>query len=411
MKLIPRLLTLGTIWPLLLAPVFADGTGTGGAAKTLVLDGRGMSRVRARLADPGSNLGPALAELRQEADLCLSAGPWTVVAKEVIPPSGDKHDYMSVGPYWWPDPQQPDGLPYIRRDGEVNPERMDYDNVGLSNTAHNSLTLALAWYFTQNPAYCDHASELLRTWFLRPDTRMNPNLNFGQAIPGRTEGRGIGIIDTTSLIQVVDAALILESSEAWTGEDADALREWFAAYLDWLRTSPHGQAEARTKNNHGTWYDAQVACFAIYAGFPDVARTVLNSSAKTRIASQIGPNGQQPLELARTKSWDYSVMNLKGFFTLASLAEHLDVDLWTYQPSSGGRIRVALDWLLPFAKRESTWKHEQITEFAGSKLAALLRRASVAYDDSRYESAIHDVMPAEELNEARFQLTHAAVVP
>lgn len=410
MKMIPRLLALGTIWPILLAPVIADDTGSGGGAKTLILDGLGMSRVRARLAEPGSDASAALAELRKEADLCLSEGPWTVVAKEVVPPSGDKHDYVSVGPYWWPDPQQPDGLPYIRRDGEVNPERMNYDNVGLSNTAHNSLTLALAWYFTRNPAYCNHASELLRTWFLRPETRMNPNLNFGQAIPGRTEGRGIGIIDTTSLIQVVDAALILESSEAWTGEDADALREWFAAYLDWLRTSPHGQQEARTKNNHGTWYDVQVACFAIYAGSPDIARAVLNSSAKARIASQIRPDGQQPLELARTKSWNYSVMNLKGFFTLASLAKHVDLNLWAYQPQTGGGIRVALDWLLPFAKGERTWKHEQITEFEGSKVAALLRRAAVAYDDATYETALTDIMPAEELREARFQLTDAAVV-
>jgi hypothetical protein len=29
---------------------------------------------------------------------------------------------MSLAPYWWPDPKSPNGLPYIRRDGERNPE-------------------------------------------------------------------------------------------------------------------------------------------------------------------------------------------------------------------------------------------------------------------------------------------------
>jgi hypothetical protein len=327
-----------------------------------------------------------------------------------MPPSGDKHDYMSIGPYWWPDPQQPDGLPYIRRDGEVNPERMNYDNVGLSHTAHNSLTLALAWYFTRDPQYSRQASALLRNWFLRPETRMNPNLNFGQAIPGRTEGRGIGIIDTTSLIRVVDAALILEASEGWTKQDADALRQWFAEYLDWLRTSPQGTAEAQTKNNHGTWYDAQVACFAIYSGSPEIAKEVLRESAKARIASQIRPDGTQPLELDRTKSWNYSLMNLRGFFALARLAEYVDVDLWAYQPETGGSIRMALDWLLPFAQGKRKWTHQQIARFEKSKIAEVLRRAAVAYQEPAYEEAIDDVMPADQSSGARFQLTHAAVV-
>ncbi|KAG8997613.1 hypothetical protein FRB94_007574, partial [Tulasnella sp. JGI-2019a] len=30
-------------------------------------------------------------------------GPWSVVNKTLLPPSGNIHDYYSLSPYWWPD--------------------------------------------------------------------------------------------------------------------------------------------------------------------------------------------------------------------------------------------------------------------------------------------------------------------
>ena len=57
------------------------------------------------------------------ADAALAGPAYSVTSKTRTPPSGDKHDYISMGPYWWPDPSRPGGEPYVRRDGEVNPER------------------------------------------------------------------------------------------------------------------------------------------------------------------------------------------------------------------------------------------------------------------------------------------------
>jgi len=242
------------------------------------------------------------------------------------------------------------------------------------------LVAVLAAFPTRDP--------ILRAWFIEPDTRMNPDLQYGQAIPGRCTGRGIGIIETLHFVKVVDAVGMLRGSQAWTDKDQKALVAWFAEYLDWLLESRYGCDEAATKNNHGTWYDAQVASFALFAGRDDVASRVLSEAAEKRIARQIEPDGRQPHELARTKSFSYSVMNLRGMFTLAALGERVGVDLWSFQTDDGRSIRKAIDWLAPYASGEAEWKHEQISGVHPEALYPLLRWAAIAYGESEYEKRI-----------------------
>lgn len=362
-----------------------------GTPRVFLVDPEALAETRRRVAEGDQTLQPALAKLRRDADRALTRGPWSVMDKEAVPPSGDKHDYMSIGPYWWPNPKTPDGLPYVRRDGQTNPERHDYDNVGLGKMANAVETLALAFYLTDHAAYGARAATLLRVWFLAPATRMTPHLEFGQAIPGRCKGRGIGIIDTTRLIRLVDAVGMLAGAEAWTEADHRGLQAWFRAYLRWLRTSGHGKAEARTKNNHGTWYDVQVAAFALFAGEDDLARQVLERAKTRRIASQIQPDGRQPHELARTRTWDYSTMNLRGMFDLATLGDRVGLDLWRYATDDGRSIRKALDFLIPFAAGDKEWRHKQIKTLRPERLAPLLRRAALAYDEPRYEALLHQI--------------------
>jgi hypothetical protein len=313
--------------------------------------------------------------------------------KKHIPPSGNKHDYYSVGPYWWPDPSKPDGLPYVRRDGEVNPERYEYDSAGLKKTVSAVDDLALAWYLTNEAKYAERAALLLRTWFLDPATRMNPHLQYGQAIPGRTEGRGIGIIDTAQWIRLVDAVGLLQTSESWPESDHRKLQAWFEAYLQWLLTSSHGKAEANTKNNHAVWYDAQVASFALFIGDETTARRALEQVGPRRIATQIEPDGRMPYELARTKSFSYTHMNLRGFLHLARLAEHVDVDLWSYESADGRSIKAALDWLEPYVAGTAGWEYRQISSFDPSSARLLYRRAARHFDKPEYRtlgSAVSD---------------------
>jgi hypothetical protein len=349
-------------------------------------DGRDLAGVKRRIAGGDKQLAKALVKLRAQADAALKTKPLSVVDKAKAPPSGDKHDYVSLAPYFWPNPDTKDGLPYVRRDGRVNPEREKYDRPLLHKMAEATGTLALAYYLTGEERYAAHSARLLAVWFLDAKTRMNPNLNYAQFIPGVTEGRGIGIIDTVALLRVVDAAGLLEGSRAWTGARRAGLKKWFVDYLKWLRTSKGGKQEAAAANNHGSWYDVQVASYALFVGEKEESVKKFLEACKTkRIARQIEPDGRQPLELKRTRAFDYSGVNLRALFALATLGDRVGVDLWRYQTKDGRGIRKALDWLIPYAAGEKKWPYKQITGFRGGSLAPLLRRAAVAYKAERYE--------------------------
>ncbi len=322
------------------------------------------------------------------ADKALTEGPFSVTQKAVTPPSGDKHDYMSQAPYFWPDPTRPDGRPYIRRDGERNPELKkisDHDQLG--RLGEDSRDLALAWYLTGNPVYASRAALLLRTWFLDPATRMNPNLEFGQGIPGVNTGRGIGLIETRSLMPIVDAAGLLANSPAWTAADQKGLTDWYAAFLNWMLTSQKGRDEDAAKNNHGTWYDLQVTDYALFLGQRDLAVQILTRAKTRRIAFQIEPDGRQPLELARTNAWSYSIGNLDGLMQLAWLSQQLGVDLWGFRTSDGRSIRAALDFLLPYALNQKPWDSQQIGGFHADALLPCLQQAANRYHDPKYIAA------------------------
>jgi len=325
-------------------------------------------------------------KLLKRGDRILRRAPGSVTEKETVPPSGDKRDYMSLSRYWWPDPSKPDGKPYIRRDGETNPEiERIQDHRYLNETVQAVQILALSHYFSGKPVYAEKAADFLRTWFLDDSTRMNPNLNYAQSVPGRTEGRSWGIIDSRRLASLVDAVRILPTSSEWKSGDQDNLRKWFSDYYSWLRNSPNGKEEERAANNHGTWYDVQAGAIALYLGKRDEARDILNGAKAQRIESQIEPDGSQPEELARTVSWDYSLFNLEALFLLATLGDRVDVDLWNHSSPDGRSIRKALDRLVPVAGGDREWVHRQIREIKFDRLCPLLLEAAEKYKEHRYQ--------------------------
>jgi hypothetical protein len=362
--------------------------------RVFLLDGKFLDTVRLRLRRGDKELAPALARLEWDAQQLLAAGPFSVVNKKPTPPSGDKHDYMSQAPYFWPDPASSNGLPYIRRDGERNPElRRISDHREMDEMANHVETLALAFYFTGREAYAEKASALLRIWFFEPATRMNPNLQYAQAVPGVNSGRGTGLIESRSLTRVVDAVGLLAGSKAWSQADQRQLEDWFKEFLRWMLESKHGQAEGAAKNNHGTYYDVQVASFAFFLGRPELATRILSEAREKRIAVQIEPDGKQPLELVRTRAWSYSVANLSGLVLLARLGENVGVDLWHYETADGRSIRKALDFLAPFGSGEQKWPYKQLGEWPKHSLDSLIRQAAIRFPKSRYGDCAKELPP------------------
>lgn len=361
------------------------------APALLLTDGQQLARVKGS-ASRDTFFSRQLSALLGEADELLNMKPVSVMDKAFTPVSGNKHDYMSQAPYFWYDSSKPNGKPYLRRDGVRNPEiNRITDRSYLGKLDHATRVLSLAWYFSNDEKYARQASRLLRTWFLDTATKMNPNLDYGQAIPGINDGRGIGIIETIALTGIADAALLLTTANAWTKADHQALQQWYRDYLRWMLTSKNGREEYAAKNNHGTWFYVQAVDFALFCGDKAQARKLATESKK-RLNSQLHSDGAQPLELERTKGLAYSTYNLQGWFVLAGLARRVDVDLWNYRTPNGAGLQKAFDWLAPYALGERPWTYQQIGGYKKEEFFYLLSQAATVWKAPAYVTQAREMV-------------------
>ena len=305
---------------------------------------------------------PFVEVLRRRMEADLKAGPWSVTFHRPPRPGIALNDFYSEGPYWWPDPKNPGG-PFIRRDGERYPGRFVSNDDDLRSMGMTLMILGMGANFLGESRCADRAALIVDAWFLNPKTRMNPHLEHGQAIPGINDGRGAGIIDTVPLIWALQGIHLLKDARLWNPEREANVRSWFAAYLRWLTTSPKGLEEKGAKNNHGTWWTAQVAAFSLYLDDPAAQHMAWDRVRDFLVPSQIRADGSCPLEEARTRSLSYSAMNLNGLALLCRMAELKGVDLWKTENKEKGSILRAIAYLTPFVQSPETWKKQQITKF------------------------------------------------
>jgi Alginate lyase len=345
------------------------------------------ARERVRAHD--TRYAVAYDSLIAQANRALGAGPWSVMDKKLMPESGDRHDYMSFGRYWWPDSTKPNGLPYVKRDGQSNPaNRVDSDAQRFADLNDAAITLALGWWFTGDARYADRAALVLRRWFVDPATRMNPSLRYAQAIPGLSAGRGIGILDLRDMSRIADAVGLIRGSASWSATDDAAMRAWCRDYLVWLRTSKEGKDERAEKNNHGSWYDEQLAAVALFVGDTALARATADHAGPMRVARQIRRDGAQPEELARTRSFTYTVFNADALSRLAEIGAHVGGRLWTYRAPNGASLRAALAYAAPYADSTRHWPGQQITRAGPDELLLPLRRAAAASGTHEFDAAL-----------------------
>lgn len=360
-----------------------------GGPRVFVLRPEALQVAKQRVKAGDTRITPAYERLLRDARRALREPLLTVTARTVmLAPSGDKHDYLSLSPYWWPDTTKADGLPYIRRDGVTNPEsKRDLDQPRVAKLGQVMQTLGLAYYLTGDEAYAARATMQVRSWFLDSATRMNPHLRFAQLVRGNPRERGSGIIDTRWFIEVVDAVGLIQGSTSWTPDDQRQLQDWFRQYLTWLRTSPNGAHEQKAVNNHGSWFAAQTAAYALFIGDTATAREII-AAIPARIDSQIEPDGQQPIELKRTMSMHYSSFNAEALSRLAEMGRHVGIDLWHYEAPSGGSLKRAIDHIVPHIGSISTWPGQQIRDVEIETLLIHLRRGATVYGGPQYTAAL-----------------------
>lgn len=345
-----------------------------------------MKTVKKEIKSESSLYYPAFQKLIEDADEALTKGPYSVTYKEMVPPGGTKNDYMSQGPYWWPDTTKPDGLPFIRRDGEHNPQA-GIDRKELGNMMESVRILSLAWYFSGENKYAERAAYLLKVWFIDPETLMNPHLEYAQSIPGITTGRGIGIIDIRGVHSLVDAITLLDMSGAIKTEEMEKIKKWFTDLFEWLTTSKNGKDEDDYKNNHSVAYDVIVSSLARFLDNDEYVARKISEMPARRINPMIENDGRQPEELIRTNAFGYSSGNLRNFFDAGETGLKVGVDIFKYTNPEGGSLRKALDFLAGYIGKTEEWKWQQIGGFSSSEnnLGMLIRRAARYYDEPQYK--------------------------
>ncbi len=283
--------------------------------------------------------------------------PATAVADGVQP-----GDYYSMGDYWWPDPTRPDGLPYVQRDGTSNPDNFVAHRRSLRAMREAVAALTAAYLVTGDARFAVRAGEWLERFFVAAATRMHPHLRFAQAIPGRTTGRGIGIIDTLHLVEAARALEVLAAGSDLPEPIGSGARLWFSDYLEWMLTHPNGREEAMTRNNHSVAYWLQVAVFAQTVGNQAALAEARETFLQRLLPDQMAPDGSFPRELARTKPFGYSIFQLDNVCLLAEVLSTEDVDLWRHHLPDGRSLAQAVAFLYPFLDDPATWPYAQDIE-------------------------------------------------
>lgn len=323
------------------------------------------------------------------ANNALTQPPITITEYRAKLSNGGPHDFYSNGDYWWPNTNTPDGLPYVSLDGQSNPNNFNKHRDCLRRLHDAVAALGAAYKITGDDRYAAKAAELLRVFFLDPATRMNPNLQYAQAVPGVSTGRSYGIIDSLRLIEVPPAIEVMEKSPAFPPDIAAGLRKWFSDYTHWIRTSKNGIEESNASNNHAVACWLQIAVFAQFTGDARDLADCREHFKDVFVAKQMAADGSFPRELARTKPYGYSIFQLDNMATLCQVLSTPDDNLWQFQLPDGRGMRKAMEFMYPYLADKSKWladgRREDIQAWDGwpARQPSLLF-AGLAYGEQKY---------------------------
>jgi hypothetical protein len=360
-----------------------------------MFDYEAIIRIKSEIKAGSTKYDEALKLLKKNADKHLATKIHTVVDKTGTPYSGDKHDYMSAAPYWWPNPKTNDGLPWIRKDGEKNKEwqKQFPDDEWAKEMPVQVYELALFYFYSGDERYATKAVQFLYDWLINPDKKMNPNVNFGQAVYGKDEIRDNVLLETRVWTKIPDATLLLKASPAYTSSIDAGVKKWFTEFINWILTSPSGSANVseKNKNNPASVGYSQLVVFSAFTGQDDLAKKWINKTKNYLIPNQINLEGEQVNEIKRTRALHYSTRNIWALFIIAQTARYYDInDVWTAQADeTKGSLKLAADFLSPFWVSPSAWPYKQIDEFNKEDSMEGLPLAYVGFKDPKYSDQIH----------------------
>lgn len=319
------------------------------------------------------------------AEKYVTQSPVTVTSSFSNRSAGGTHDYFSESDYWWPNPENPEG-PYIRKDGMTNPANFDDHRQAMRRLSIQVPALTSAYLLTKDKKYSDKAIEHILAWFVNEETRMNPSMQYAQAVKGVSTGRGVGIIDAIHLIEVVRSMMIYEKENLFDQKDLAELKSWFSEFIVWLTTSKNGLEELAQANNHGACYIMQLAIYSKFVGNNEQIEFCIKRYKEVLLPNQMAENGSFPLELARTKPYNYSLFNLDALANICQILSDEKENLFEYTLIDGRNLKKGMEFLYPYIKDKSTWPYHKDVMFYDdypNRQSSLLF-AAVAFKEAKY---------------------------
>lgn len=356
--------------------------------EVFLINPQDILKVRSRLFSGEADLEEVDGFLLESANAAMISGPFSVRDKDALSPSSDKNDYVSLDPFWWPDPERGDGRPYFYNGEKQNPECEQYDRPQLAAFSSAIDALCMGYFFTDYEDFAARAALLLRVWFFDSETRMKPNMTYAGFIPGRNQGDPAGIMESRVLSWIPDNVGLLANSKHWTSEDGEILRKWFKSFIEWLSKSPNGLNQRLEKNQNGTWYDVQLATMSLFVGDLGLARDAINRCFE-RAKDQIDTSGSHHIELKHCDGIYAASNNLLGLFDMADLGRNLNMDLWSGE--SGRLLRSALDWLISNDAHNLVGRKNFQNVFDRNEWVSILRRAALRWSESSFEAVLTEI--------------------
>jgi Alginate lyase len=348
-----------------------------------------QSNGRCNSAACGSRVDVAAIDkdrILKAADAVLKTDPITITAFRAEHSSGGPNDYYSEGDYWWPDPANPDALPYINRDGVSNPSVFSKHRMAMRSLRDAVAALGAAYQVTGDDKYVEKTTQLLKVFFVDPETRMNPHMKYAQAVIRKSPGRGLGIIDSLHLIEIPQAISVMKKSPVFSPEMLSSLKKWFSDLSEWMVTSKNGIQEANAKNNHAVAFWLQIAVFASFTGDEAKLAECRRQFKEVFVPIQMAADGSFPAELRRTKPYGYSIFQLEIMVTLCHVLSTKEDNMWCFKTKDDKGIVKATEYLYPFLADKSKWPLKpdvQAWESWPSRPSCLLF-AGLAFGEQKY---------------------------
>ncbi|HTR42827.1 MAG TPA: alginate lyase family protein [Pseudomonadales bacterium] len=316
--------------------------------------------VRSACAVPTNDLAITVAKIDQQrilllAEKAMEMKPPAITYEIATNSAGGPHDFFSQADYAWPNATNQTGLPYVSHDGQSNPDVFTYHRMAMRNMKDAVAALAAAYAITGDDKYARKASQFIQVFFLDPKTRMNPNLQYAQAVLGGSTGEPYGIIDTLHLAELAVAVPYLEKSPAFDPAVDVGLKQWFTDYSHWIMTSKPGINEMDNPNNHSIACFVQLAAFAKYTGDQQILAMCRNRFKTVLFPNQMTNDGSFPRELKRTKPYGYSIFQADNLSILCVLLSTPNDDLWKFTLPDGRTPRNAVDFIYPYLADKDQW--------------------------------------------------------